>query len=62
MEEIVAQISDFPRTLSLEEQGRFSLGYYHQRAHDRAEAKAASERKKAGAAEAAAGPEATPNV
>lgn len=53
MEEIVAQISDFPRTLTLEEQGRFALGYYHQRAHDRAEAKAASERKKAGQAEAA---------
>jgi CRISPR-associated protein Csd1 len=28
----------FPRTLTLEEQGLFSLGYYHQHAKDRAEA------------------------
>jgi CRISPR-associated protein Csd1 len=34
----------FPRTLTLEEQGLFSLGYYHQHAKDRAEAAA---RKKA---------------
>ena len=30
----------FPRTLTLEEQGLFSLGYYHQHARDRAEAAA----------------------
>lgn len=49
MEEVASQLDGFPRTLTLEEQGLFSLGYYHQRAHSRAEARAASERKKAGA-------------
>jgi len=29
--EIMAGLSDFPRMLSLPEQGRFALGYYHQR-------------------------------
>lgn len=52
MEEVATGLPSFPRTLTLEEQGLFALGYYHQRAHDRAEAKAASERKKAGATEA----------
>jgi CRISPR-associated protein Csd1 len=61
MEEVTTGLDSFPRMLTLEEQGLFSLGYYHQRAHDRAEAKAASERKKAGAAEAAASPDATLN-
>ena len=36
--EVCDQIDGFPRTLSLEQQALFSLGYYHQRAHDRAEA------------------------
>ena len=36
--EICDQIGGFPKTLSLEQQALFSLGYYHQRAHDRAEA------------------------
>ena len=36
----------FPRTLNLEQQGLFSLGYYHQRAHDRAQARKASERRR----------------
>ena len=62
MEEVTTGLDSFPRTLTLEEQGLFSLGYYHQRAHDRAEAKAASERRKAGAAEAAAAPDATSNA
>lgn len=61
MEEITSGLDSFPRTLMLQEQGLFSLGYYHQRAHQRAEAMAASERKKAGAAEAATSPEATPS-
>jgi CRISPR-associated protein Csd1 len=61
MEEVTAGLDSFPRTLMLEEQGLFSLGYYHQRAHDRAEAKAASERKKAGLADADPSPEATPD-
>jgi CRISPR-associated protein Csd1 len=29
--EVLAPIADFPRQLSLAEQGRFALGYYHQR-------------------------------
>lgn len=49
-EEIVASIPGFPSTLPLVEQGLFSLGYYHQRAHDRAESREAAERRKAGKA------------
>ena len=30
--EIMGQLDDFPRILTLPEQGRFALGYYHQRA------------------------------
>jgi CRISPR-associated protein Csd1 len=41
LEEISARIGAFPRTLTLEEQGLFALGYYHQRAHDRAAAQVA---------------------
>ena len=33
-----AQIDGFPKTLSLEQQALFSLGYYHQRADNRAQA------------------------
>jgi CRISPR-associated protein Csd1 len=40
LEEIQAGLSTFPKTLTLEEQGFFSLGYYHQRAADRAGARA----------------------
>ena len=29
--EIVARINEFPASFSLEEQGKFALGYYHQR-------------------------------
>ena len=36
--EVCDQIHGFPKTLSLEQQALFSLGYYHQRAHDRAAA------------------------
>jgi len=35
IEEIVSRIGSFPAVFNLEEQGMFSLGYYHQRAHDR---------------------------
>ncbi|MDO5844996.1 MAG: type I-C CRISPR-associated protein Cas8c/Csd1 [Methanocorpusculum sp.] len=31
MEKILSNVSDFPANLSLEEQGKFVLGYYHQR-------------------------------
>ena len=37
LEEVMAQIGDWPTTLPLREQALFSLGYYHQRAHGRAE-------------------------
>lgn len=36
----------FPRTLNLQQQGLFSLGYYHQRAHDRAQARKAAQRRR----------------
>ena len=36
--EVCDQIKGFPKTLSLEQQAIFSLGYYHQRAHGRAAA------------------------
>ena len=42
LEEILTGIGAFPATLTLEEQGLFSLGYYHQRAHDRSEGTRAS--------------------
>ncbi|MCY4616190.1 MAG: type I-C CRISPR-associated protein Cas8c/Csd1 [Chloroflexi bacterium] len=38
LEEVYDRIGEFPKSLSLEQQALFSLGYYHQRAHDRAEA------------------------
>ena len=37
--ETCEQIGDFPRTLNLEQQALFALGYYHQRSHDIAQAK-----------------------
>lgn len=39
LEGVQGMIEEYPRTLSLHEQGRFALGYYHQRAHDRARAR-----------------------
>jgi len=48
LEDILSHIPAFPRTLSLEEQGLFALGYYHQRAHDREKARDAAERRRAG--------------
>ena len=41
----------FPAMLNLEDQGRFALGYHHQRAHSMAQAKANKEAKKVAAAE-----------
>lgn len=38
LEEVLSKLDGFPKTLSYEEQGQFSLGYYHQRAKSRAEA------------------------
>jgi CRISPR-associated protein Csd1 len=37
IEGITAHLPEFPKTLPLKQQALFSLGYYHQRAHDRAE-------------------------
>ena len=52
LEDVLAGLpaSGFPRVLTLEDQGVFALGYYHQRAFDRAQAREAAERRKAGAA------------
>ena len=38
LEEVCGQIGELPATLTLKNQALFSLGYYHQRAHNRAEA------------------------
>jgi len=52
LEEIQAGIppTGYPRTLALEDQGLFALGYYHQRAFDRAQAREAAERRRLGEA------------
>jgi len=55
LEEIQSGLTAFPRTLTLEEQGLFSLGYYHQRAWDRAQRiENAARRKQANAAQESA--------
>jgi len=46
LEEVMASLPSFPKTLNLQQQGLFGLGYYHQRASDRATAKARSEANK----------------
>lgn len=43
LEDIAAPLHEFPKTLSLEEQGLFALGFYHQRASDRRAVKERSE-------------------
>ena len=48
LEDILAGLATFPKTLTLQQQGLFALGYYHQRAHDRTQAREAAERRKAG--------------
>jgi len=45
LEEVLSGLDSFPKTLTLEEQAIFSLGYYHQRANDRAAAIAYKESK-----------------
>src|SRR5262249_55647006 len=40
LEEVQVGLAAFPKTLTLEQQGFFSLGYYHQCAADRAAARA----------------------
>jgi len=53
LEEVLAGLDSFPRTLSLDEQAVFALGYYHQRAADRAGSKEAAEKKRESADDAA---------
>ena len=43
LEEVMAGLQGFPKTLDMEAQGLFALGYYHQRAHNRAQAHARRE-------------------
>ncbi len=38
LEEVQANLTSYPKTLTLEQQGLFALGYYHQRAADRSAA------------------------
>lgn len=45
MENILAGIADFPRTLTLKQQGLFALGYYHQKAEDSRRMRAARQRR-----------------
>lgn len=47
LEDVLAPIATFPTVLTLMDQGLFALGYYHQRAHDRAAAREAAERRRA---------------
>lgn len=39
LQELCGQINGFPAIFSLEEQGQFALGYYHQKQHDYENAK-----------------------
>ena len=45
VQDILKDLVDFPKTLSVKEQALFSLGYYHQKAQDRAEAREKKELK-----------------
>lgn len=47
LEDIMRNIPTFPNTLTMQQQGLFALGYYHQRADDRAAAIAAKEAREA---------------
>ena len=47
MEEIMSSLAGFPRTLNLEQQGLFALGYYHQRAENSRQAREATARRNA---------------
>ncbi len=47
MEEIMSNLNGFPRTLNLEQQGLFALGYYHQRAENSRRAQEASAQRNA---------------
>jgi len=47
MEEIISSLEGFPKTLNLEQQGLFALGYYHQRADNSRQAQEATVRRNA---------------
>lgn len=46
LEEVLSHLAAFPKTLNLQEQGLFALGYYHQRAASRSQARERAEAKK----------------
>jgi CRISPR-associated protein Csd1 len=50
LRDALAHVDGFPRILSLEQQGLFALGFYHQHAYDRTRAREAAERRAAGLA------------
>ena len=52
LEQIMAPMTGFPKTLTLQEQALFALGFYHQRAYDRAQMAEAKARKEQGKATA----------
>lgn len=62
LEEVLADLPVFPKTLSLPDQGLFALGFYHQRAADRRAAREAKERGQTDVAEALVGGEAVPGA
>lgn len=62
LEEVLADLPVFPKTLSLPDQGLFALGFYHQRAADRRSAREAKERGQTDVAEALVGGEAVPGA
>ena len=47
IERIMSKMDAFPRTLNLEQQGRFALGYYHQRAENGRRARESASRRAA---------------
>src|SRR5215213_3191434 len=49
LEEVVDHLPAFKSVLTLQEQGLFALGYYHQRADDRRRSREAAERRRAAA-------------
>lgn len=52
VQDILQVLGDFPKTLNVREQAMFSLGYYHQKASNRADARARAELKELEAEEA----------
>jgi len=49
LEGVMSSLESFPKILTLEQQGLFALGFYHQRAYDRAQMYANAARKQAAA-------------